>query len=320
MPRLRRIILLAIFCLILIVVLAPAISANFIDPHVGSYDADPDACAQCHRTHTSVAKHLTIPYFDMDRCFSCHDGTGSIHNAAQEFTSKTYRHSIAGLDALATMQCANCHETHKVDNASSRLLVDPLNTRILWSLIDTLTLSGYDDPGPTSGVYRWCERCHQEPLGNIGSILIDEGLGFNYVPYPVMILWRTSLDPLSGGVDDSGTTTGYWGYFRAATYNSDSTTTGEIHGRASSESTTATFYGPYGRDYPALPCTTCHAKHASNQPWLIVDAITVDGTTTTGYDMKTEDGQRRFCTSCHDRGTDVRTGKCTDCHRHGTRF
>ncbi|MCL5292886.1 MAG: cytochrome c3 family protein [Actinobacteria bacterium] len=321
MDRLKQVTLLAIASLITLVILAPAFA--FTNPHIGSYwvnDTDPDACAQCHRTHTSIAKFLTIPFYDLDRCFTCHDGTGSVYNTQQDF-SRAKKHTIAGMVAGATTQCANCHETHKVVSSSSRLLVNPLNTRELWTVIDTVTDAGYDDSGTTAGIYRWCERCHQNPLGSINSILLDSSWGLTYIPYPATIIWRTSKDPVSGGVADSGTTTGYWGYFTAAAYNSVSTSTGEFHGRATSESTTTTFYGPYYRGYPALPCTACHAKHSSTQPWMIVDTITVDGTTTTSYDMKTEAGQLKFCTACHDRGLDTNTGKnCTDCHRHGSRF
>ncbi|MHB0977774.1 MAG: cytochrome c3 family protein [Candidatus Aquicultorales bacterium] len=319
MQRFKQVFLLAFAALITLIVLAPALA--FTNPHVGGYATDDDTCAQCHRSHTSVATHLTVPFFDMDRCFSCHDGTGSVYNTAQEFTTKAYRHSIAGMDASATTQCANCHETHKVQDATSHLLVNPLNARDMWTLVDTVTAPGYDDTSTTtSGIYLWCQTCHQDPLGSIGSILFDRSFSPVYIPYPVTITWRTSKDPLAGGVEDSGTATGYWGYFTAAAYNSESTATGEMHGRASSESTTTTFYGPYSRGYGALPCTACHAKHASNQPWMIEETITVDGTTTAGYDMGTEEGQLAFCTACHDRGQDTRPGKCTDCHRHGERF
>lgn len=314
---LKRLFLLLATIIIAIIAIAPALA--FTNPHTGSYNVDPDACAQCHRTHTAVATYITIPYFDMDRCFTCHDGTGSIYNAVQDFSSSN-KHSIAGMVAGATMQCANCHETHKVVDSSSRLLVNPLNTRELWTVIDTVTGISYDDSGTTSGIYRWCERCHQTPLGDVGSVLLNSSLQPYYVPYPVTITWRTSKDDLIGGVPDGTSTAGYWGYFTAAAYNSDSTATGETHGRASSESTTTVFYGPYYRGYPALPCTACHAKHSSSQPWMIVDTITVDGTTTTGYDMRTADGQLRFCTACHSRGRDTNTGRCTDCHRHGDRF
>jgi predicted CXXCH cytochrome family protein len=302
----------------LTVVLLPAFA--FEDPHGGTYLPDTDLCAECHRSHTAIARYLTISYYNKDKCFTCHDGTGSIYRTADEF-QKPYRHSLAGVDITSTKQCANCHETHKVEDTTSALLVNPFDVRDLWSIVTTLTASEYDSTSSPSGLYVWCEQCHQESSSTpVGSLIIDSAWGGNsYVPYGVHIVWKTSKET----VDDSGTTTGYWEYFSSSLYNETSATIGDTHGRAESTSTAIVWNGPYYAGYPAMPCTDCHENHGSNQPWMIVEAITINSTTTTGYDMTTADGQLVFCTACHSRGNDpggLPGQKCTDCHRHSKNF
>jgi predicted CXXCH cytochrome family protein len=109
-------------------------------------------------------------------------------------------------------------------------------------------------------------------------------------------------------------------------YNDATAIGNAAHGRAvTSDNANKGFFewmGPYKADYPALSCKNCHDHHGSNQPWMIVDSITVGDTETAGYDMRTPQGQLKFCESCHV-GTywncDIRQ-KCTNCHRHGQRF
>lgn len=319
--RLKEAFFLVFIVAVILVTLAPVFA--FEDPHKGTgYPADTDACARCHRSHTAASRYLAIPLYDKDRCFTCHDGTGSDLLTSVEF-SQGYRHSLDGLDSGSGKQCANCHETHLVEDTSSALLVNPRNTRQTWSIIESVTAAGYDTmtasdaTSVASGLYLWCERCHEDSATEtVGYSLIDAAIGGDaYVPYSVGVVWKTSRMT----VDDSGTTSGYWDYFRAAAYN-DPSDAGDAHGRDESTSTTMSWKGPYEAGYPAMPCTDCHENHGTSQPWIIADSITVDTVTTGSYDMRTAGGQLKFCTTCHDRGTDTREGKCTDCHRHGDRF
>jgi hypothetical protein len=130
----------------------------------------------------------------------------------------------------------------------------------------------------------------------------------------------TSIPDPSPAITIETTETHRYGY-------NDATAIGNAaHGRAvSSDNAKTGFFewmGPYSADYPALSCNNCHDHHGSSQPWMIVDSITVGDTETAGYDMRTSQGQLKFCESCHV-GTywncDIQQ-KCTNCHRHGQRF
>ncbi len=313
--------------LALFVILVPV--QAFEDPHSKPYDVDPDVCAFCHRSHTSVARFLTVPFYDKDRCFTCHDGTGSLYRTADEF-QKEYHHSLQGNDVGSSKQCANCHETHKLESTESAILVDPLDTRVRWDIIETLTAAGYDEVTRTvddtvaaSGLYLWCEQCHTESSSTpVGSLLIESSWdGERYVPYSVSTIWKTS----KLAVDDSGSASGYWDYFSSAFYNDteeDTSIVGDSHGRSESTSTSMTWNGSYYKGYPAMPCDDCHENHGTDQPWLIVDTLTVGTNTISGYDMTTAGGQEQFCTACHSKGNDPGPAgqKCTDCHRHSQNF
>lgn len=307
-----------------------SIALSFIDPHTGtSYPLETDVCAQCHRSHTGVSEHANIPFYMKEQCYTCHDGTGSIYDIEAEFL-KLYHHTLGGQDSGSTKQCSSCHEAHLLNPPTIRRLSDPKDARISWDIVDDLTSPNYDNLTPPSGIYIWCERCHNdsqaEPVGTI--ILTAEFTETRYIPYDVQIIWKTTRS----AVDENGDTTGYWQYFTVNTiaprygYN-DATATGQsAHGKASLSDYARTkitaWKGPYSADYKALPCTVCHDNHGSGKPWLIVDTITVGGVPTEGYDLATAAGQLSFCEACHV-GTYEQCNlaqKCTDCHHHGLRF
>lgn len=336
-----------------LVALAGGTLQAFVDPHFGgTYAVDTDTCAQCHRGHTAAGEYLIIPRFEMDQCFTCHDtgGTGSNIKTQTEF-AQTFHHSIRGhnsasdtLDLRTTKQCSSCHEAHHFTDTTSMLLVAPGNTIQKWTIDTSLTSATYDGTGTTAGLYRWCEACHLDseayPLGS----KVAESVRTNnaYVPYDVTVNWRTTKSSTSTpeGVDESGTASGYWDYFTAETtggrwgYNDTSAAGDSSHGMATLSTTAAgrldadpatsswTIRSPYTSSYPAMPCTDCHAKHGSSQPWMIKDSITVGETTVAGYDMRTAAGQRSFCNACHSSSyNDCNMAqKCTNCHRHGRLF
>jgi hypothetical protein len=270
-----------------------------------------------------------------DQCFTCHNGTGSIYNTQAEY-ARIYHHTLGGQDTGSTKQCSNCHEAHLLQVWTKRMLKDPQNLRTPWDIIEDVTSPSYNNTTPPSGIYIWCQRCHFDseatPIGYV--ILNTEMTESRYIPYSVQVIWQTPKST----VDDKGDTVGYWQYYSTNTipttppalprygYN-DATAKGHSsHGKASLSdygyANITNWYGPYGPNYPALPCTVCHDNHGANQPWMIVDSITVGGVTTAGYDMKTPAGQKAFCEACHI-GTYLRsdlTQKCTNCHRHGYQF
>lgn len=293
--------------------LASFIMTDDIDPHVDNrYEADTDMCASCHRAHTSTGTHLTIPVSPIEQCFTCHDGTISFYDAQIDYNS-TYHHSLQGIDDGSTKNCSSCHESHRQNIWTEEYLVDPLDAKNIWEVVDT-TSPSYNNASSPSGLYIWCERCHTD--SSITGNYFEETMSATYKPYTVQVIWQTSRSATSTppGVDESGTTSGFWQYFRANIYN-DTGATGDKHGRASGISGTVNYYNGYSNSYPALPCTDCHNKHGSDQPWMI----------DTAFDLSTLSGQQNYCTSiCHDLGShpapNPPTAKCTDCHRHGLRF
>lgn len=308
------------------------------DPHQGNnYAFDTDLCAKCHRSHSSPGSRLSVYSYQKDYCFTCHDvaGSGSINFTQAEF-EQPYPHSLHGLDAASYKQCANCHETHLIPTVTSNLLVDPVNTTQLWTIVTNTASPFYDnETTTTAGLYIWCERCHVDSAVTGTWINARRNLE-GYVPYAVTVVWQT----LKSTVDDSGTTTGAWQYFTKETtgtrygYNDAAANGHSAHGRATSSSNAAsrlqgTWRGGYTATYPAMPCKDCHEHHGSAQPWMIVPTITVGGVTRGSYDMTLREGQKSFCNVCHDPvlryATDVfpdcsTTQKCTDCHRHGWQF
>jgi predicted CXXCH cytochrome family protein len=323
----------------------------FDNPHTTPYPIDTDKCAQCHRLHTAVDKGLSGQLFQKEQCLACHNGTGSIFNVDAVF-NKSNGHSLGGKDVGSTKQCATCHEVHVADPGIMGFLVNPLDTREAWMTVDESS-TDYDSYSAPSGLYMWCETCHEDSSKMLpGALVISTGKSSDsYVPYDVQVASWTSF----GNVDnnDDTSTSKFWQYFVSETttttftiefvtpdnevtviestetsygYNDALAIGNSAHGRAtSSESATAGMFewnSPYSVDYPALSCKKCHDHHSSNQPWMIVDSITVGTTQTTGYDMSNPKGQLSFCESCHT-GTywncDTEQ-KCTNCHRHGERF
>ncbi len=283
-----------------------------IDPHSQDrYEADTSDCARCHRSHTGAGKHLVLQPYTYEQCFTCHDGTTSFYDSQTEF-NKTYSHTIQGLNDDSTKNCASCHESHRQDIWTEEYLINPLDAKDIWQIVET-TSPNYDDTTSPSGIYIWCEQCHTD--SSITGDYFEETMSATYKPYTVQVVWQTprSSTATPPGVDESGTTTGFWQYFRANTYNDSSA--GDMHGRAAGSSGTVTYYQGYSNNFPALACTDCHAKHGSDQPWMI----------DTAFDLSTVSGQSNFCTSnCHNIGShsdpNAPNYKCTGCHRHGLRF
>ncbi|WP_242393811.1 cytochrome c3 family protein [Anaeromyxobacter oryzisoli] len=71
-----------------------------------------------------------------------------------------------------------------------------------------------------------------------------------------------------------------------------------------------TLLAPYYRGYPAMPCTTCHAGHASRNAFML--APVVNGTTIpAGSIDRAGVGAEKLCEACHAGG---RHDRCTGCH------
>ncbi|HEY3374118.1 MAG TPA: cytochrome c3 family protein [Candidatus Aquicultor sp.] len=348
MFRKRRIMFLS-FVLLNILAISITLLVNegqllaFDNPHFKPRDRDTDTCAQCHRSHTAVDKDLSTPFVQSEQCLVCHDGTGSSYNIAAVLT-KTNRHSRGGQDGGSSKQCASCHEVHTADPNLWRLLIDPRNTRNQWYIVGAAN-SNYDSTTTSSGMYRWCESCHTDSTSMAwlgATILRAAKTSTYYIPYDIRVSSWTSYEQVDNNGDTS--TAAYWQFFNADTiittmtidstettvtrfgYNDPLAVGNSAHGRASSsESSTAgmlEWKGPYRASYPAVPCTECHDHHASNQPWMIADTITVGSTETAGFDMRLPGGQKQFCEACHV-GTYVKCDtaqKCTNCHRHGKQF
>lgn len=329
--RLLQTILIIVFASAALLLASQGSLFAFTNPHAGnSYPIDTDICAKCHRAHTGVAEHLTVPFAQSEQCFTCHDGTGSSYNIETKFTT-TNHHGLNGLDVGAGMECASCHESHLPDPNSWRMLINPKNTRNSWPIVDE-THSTYNNATPPSGIYLWCESCHIDSAqAQIGTVIhAAETTQTAYIPYTVQI---SALTPYSQ-VDNNGdtNTATYWRYFTINTiadrygYNDDAAIGQSAHGRAglsaAAQASIGTWKGQYGANYPALPCTRCHDHHGSNQPWMIVDTITVGAVETSGYDMTQAAGQKTFCETCHI-GSYTQCDlnqKCTNCHRHGKQF
>jgi len=77
-------------------------------PHI-AYPATTDACAACHRTHAGQSPKLLPSSAEKDLCFTCHDGSGSQYNIAQEFASPTSQHPVPD----ETLKCSSCHNAHR---------------------------------------------------------------------------------------------------------------------------------------------------------------------------------------------------------------
>lgn len=320
-----------LFCLCMIIGLYLAVSKLFTPdkaiayykPHAtASYMADTDNCALCHRVHDAQGEGLVFYRNESLLCFTCHDGSGASGSpTARVQFIRDFAHTVAGTSTAYTKDCSSCHESHTDVTAANRL-IDPRQTTASWETLTDVDDPDYDNSSPPSGVYMWCETCHQSSA-DTGTLIEPSTLP--YVPFEVRVEWRTSKSPTSSlpGVTDNGNNTGYWDYFRASAYNDPAAATGEWHGRASS--TALTVSAPYSAPYPAMPCTDCHSKHGSYQPWMLRDEISTGASLITGYDMSTMGytGQFMFCTGCHERTNctvSVDAQLCTDCHRHGSLF
>lgn len=298
-----------------------------VNPHTGpSYAADEDDCAGCHRIHTAQGDYLIYNETESLRCLTCHDGSGSSGlPTAKEQVYRPFSHKLSGVREGSTMDCANCHESHRYVSGGYQL-VNPTSTTQSWDIIDDVDDPDYDSGTSPSGVYRWCERCHVSSTQS--GVLLPRGSS-PYIPYQVEIDWKTSRSPTSSfpgpGVPESGSYNGYWEYFSANHYNTTGSS-GEWHGSGNSSSVSVT--APYTSSYPAMACNDCHSHHGSSQPWAIKDSISLSYSVATGYDMTTGGygGQYGFCISCHTSWTDLcedyytGPGLCTNCHRHGKNF
>ena len=162
------------------------------NPH-DQYSALTTTCAACHRTHSAASTALLISTDEVALCLTCHNGTGSVYNAAWgeitvagktipsaagplQLTSEggpaTSTHILGtpfdipgGPRATMALTCDDCHDPH--GNSNYRLLYN----EIKWDGLDaaanftaTVTQPGTLQEHVTyrGGSVQLCTACHAD--------------------------------------------------------------------------------------------------------------------------------------------------------------
>lgn len=83
------------------------------DPH-RSYSDATNLCRDCHRTHgaPSGAKIILRKVEEIDICYVCHDGTGSIYNIQTTYQNLSAHDTQVSAPTISDIKCMNCHYPH----------------------------------------------------------------------------------------------------------------------------------------------------------------------------------------------------------------
>jgi hypothetical protein len=111
-----------------------------------------------------------------------------------------------------------------------------------------------------------------------------------------------------------------------------STTSGDFHGARAGAGYGGTLVAPYVRGQPPLPCTACHAAHASGNAYLFADTVNgkaIPAATIDYYGVGAQalceachQGERhKGCLACHSSDPQPAGAACFTCHGHeGIRY
>ena len=159
-------------------------------PH-GPYSALTDACAACHRTHTAGGRALISSADEIQLCLTCHNGTGSIYNAALgeitaagksapssagplQLTSEdgpaTSAHILGtpfdvpgGPRATVSITCEDCHDPHGNTNyrlLRNRMTWNDLNAAVNFTATVTRPGTLQEKVAYKGGSVQLCAACH----------------------------------------------------------------------------------------------------------------------------------------------------------------
>jgi hypothetical protein len=170
---------------------------------------------------------------------------------------------------------------------------------------DASHLTGAPGLRPSANVNATCVACHTPPSGPAsgapGQVLHTGGDAATARTPPLLPGWtEATIDAASGD---------FHGGRRGTCYDA---TRGPV---PCAPAATPTGYGgtlkaPFYRGYPAMPCATCHAGHASGNAFLL--ASVVNGVAIApGTIDRTGAGAERLCEACHAGG---RHERCVGCH------
>ena len=159
-------------------------SADPPSPHLGG-GATTDTCAACHRTHTGQNDRLLESVPESTLCFSCHDGTGSMHNIAAEYsyigvpandasTSSFYSHispdpsthTSARDDEFAGVlnrhaECSDCHNPHALTSVNAAPTASGwLASGSLGGTAGVAATAPLTWKDPLAYEYELCLKCH----------------------------------------------------------------------------------------------------------------------------------------------------------------
>ncbi len=147
-----------------------------------------------------------------------------------------------------------------------------------------------------------CQSCHVSGSHLGGRVLVDLGNG-------------TVVDTSVSSVDEacqschSGAATRTLGDATAPRLPDYAALTGDFHGARAGSGYGGTLKAPYARAQAPLSCPSCHATHASGNPYLLAALVNNEpvaaGITTSGI------GAERLCEACH---TGDRHAGCRACH------
>ena len=177
-----------------------------------------NGCNNCHSTHKAGGrKQLLHNVREEQTCFACHNGTVVGMNIVAEF-NKFSAHPVlqssnlhqAGEDPVNAPRhaaCSDCHNSHAVKSAKSRVLNNPnaLNAAPSGAL---LGIKGVNRSGAAVNAitheYELCFRCHGDSLAGkpatVNRVVSDPGARQQFNPanssfHPVVAIGRNSNVP-----------------------------------------------------------------------------------------------------------------------------
>ena len=151
-------------------------------PH-GDYTAATDACAACHRTHTSPGSSLLVSVTTGDAfCFSCHNGTGA--NMPPIVSTHANVDFAGGVEGAFQLTCMQCHEPHGSTNLAIvrndvYIRISPLLTTGPILFTSRTGTNSFDD-GVSAPSSRICVICHTN-AANPGYPMVNHDGGAGHV-------------------------------------------------------------------------------------------------------------------------------------------
>jgi hypothetical protein len=170
---------------------------------------------------------------------------------------------------------------------------------------DATHLTGAPGLMAATGVYAVCIACHSPPSGPAagpqGQVLHAGADAASSKTPPVLPGWSaTTADAWSGDFHGGRRGTCFSGSAGPVPCAPTVTPTGFG----------GTLVAPYYRGYPAMPCSTCHAGHASQNAFVLAAAVNGVALPAGSID-RAGVGAERLCEACHTGG---RHDRCKECH------